>query len=95
MGHKKKRVDSNQKEIIKGLTERYGKGAVVPLSTVGEGVPDLLVGVGNVNLLMEVKTDTGKLTPSQVDWHKQWQGQVAIVRSVDEAVAVIDAVGRG
>lgn len=91
----KRRVDRNQKEIVKGLTERYGDGSVVLLSTVGEGVPDLLFGYAGVNLLLEVKTDDGTLTPSQIDWHARWPGQKAVVRSTNEAITVIEqAIGR-
>lgn len=69
------------------------------------GSPDLCVGfmasdVGYINLLVEVKSPAGAkggtrnekgqhLSPKQEKWHQEWGGQVAIVRSPDEAVALV------
>ena len=41
------------------------------------------------NWMMEVKAPGGKLTPAQVKWHAEGRGQVAIVRSVDDALRVV------
>lgn len=84
------RIDANQPEIVAAL--RAVGCSVQTLAAVGAGVPDLLVGVSGVNLLMEVKTASGKLTKDQVPWHESWRGQVAIVRSVDEALNLVEAV---
>jgi len=62
------------------------------LHKVGNGCPDLLVAYRGCNYLMEVKTPTGKLKPEQVDWHKNWRGQVATVCSIQQALAVIGAI---
>ena len=63
-----------------------------------KGVPDLLVGFNDpfnnglpTNILMEVKSDGGKLTPDQQEWISNWQGQVYVVYSIEEA---LQAVGR-
>lgn len=51
-----------------------------------------LAGLGPVtildgcNLLIEVKTDKGLLRESQIRWHSQWRGQVAVCRTVQEAL---------
>ena len=88
------KADSNQAEIVKGLREMGH--TVEPLSAVGKGVPDLLVGVRskpfNVNILMEVKTGTCKMRENQVSWHRRWQGQCCVVRSLEDAVKVIQAI---
>lgn len=84
------KIDANQPEIVAAL--RAVGCSVQTLAAVGAGVPDLLVGVSGVNLLMEVKTASGKLTKDQVPWHDAWRGQVAIVRSVDEALALVGRV---
>lgn len=84
------KIDANQAEIVAAL--RAVGCSVQTLAAVGAGVPDLLVGVSGVNLLMEVKTASGKLTKDQIPWHEQWRGQVAIVRTVDEALALVAAV---
>lgn len=86
------KVDANQSEIVKALR---GIGATVQiLSDVGGGCPDLLVGRQGKNYLLEIKDgakvkSARKLTPHQVDWHGEWRGQVSIVESVDDALAVV------
>lgn len=89
------RVDANQKEVVAAL--RKQGWTVQHLHKVGEGCPDILVGVGKKhNILLEIKDGDGKLTPQQIIWHADWQGQKAVVRTADEAIsavlkAVIDA----
>ena len=34
-----------------------------------------------------------ELTPDQVKWHIAWRGQVAVVTSVEEAIAAVSAEG--
>lgn len=90
-----KRVDANQAEITEAL--RQVGASVQPIHTLGKGVPDLLVGYRGVNLVLEVKdgakpASAQKLTPDEANWHARWRGQVAVVRSVDEALAAIGAV---
>lgn len=85
------RVDKNQSEIVKALrAEGY---TVQHLHKVGEGCPDILVGHTHkgteYNFLLEIKDGDGKLTPQQIIWHADWQGQAAIVRNIDEALNVI------
>lgn len=86
------RVDANQKEIVAAL-RRQG-WTVQHLHKVGEGCPDILVGADKKhNVLLEIKDGDGKLTPPQIIWHADWQGQKAIVRTAAEAIqAVRDAI---
>lgn len=102
------RIDRNQPDIVKALRRVPGV-TVQPLSSVGHGVPDLLVGTmlaclqcglrAKANLLLEVK-DGDKvpsaqvLTPDQVIWHAHWTGQVEVVKSIDEAFEVCGMVVR-
>lgn len=86
------KVDDNQAEIVNAL-RRIGCSVEV-VSSVGKGVPDLLVGVNGLNLLFEVKdgkksASRQSLTPDQVIWHGDWRGQVNVVNSVDKALAVV------
>ena len=84
------RIDENQTEIVKALKDI---GCTVQtLASVGHGVPDLLVGCG-FNILMEVKDGSKppskrRLTPDQEKWHKEWKGQVVVVETVKEAIAI-------
>jgi hypothetical protein len=101
-----KRVDQNQSEIVAAL-RRVGCSVQI-LSDVGHGCPDLLVGCVQVklmgepapwtlavNILMEVKSPTGKLNSRESLWHCAWCGQVAVVRTVEEALAMVGAKGDG
>jgi hypothetical protein len=87
--------DSNESEIISSL---QAIGATVEPMPTGGGVPDLLVGYKGDNFLMEVKPEPVKgkvfasdvkLNPKQVEWHKTWKGQKAVVRTPQEALAVL------
>ena len=76
------RVDANQKEIVEHL--RKMGATVQPLHTVGRGCPDLLVGYGGTNYLLEVKDgdkppSQRKLTPDEQSWHDEWVGHVSVV----------------
>ena len=84
------KVDANQSPIVKGLKDIFGPDAVFDCSRVGQGFPDIMVGVRGVNILMEIKTDKGKLTPDQVYFHKEWDGQVAVVTSLQDAIDEIE-----
>lgn len=86
------RVDRNHSEIVNAL-ERCGC-SVQSLASLGRGCPDLLVGSRGAdgesrNLLIEVKAPKGTPTPDQIEWASGWRGQMAIVRSVEEAIAVV------
>lgn len=77
--------DSNEPAIVQALTT--AGCTVVRLSA--KGCPDLLVGLDGVNYLIEVKEPKGKLTDDQIDFHEDWRGQVAIVRTIEEALEVV------
>lgn len=86
------RVDANQPEVVAAL--RQMGCSVQPLHTVGKGCVDLLVGFRGVNVLIEVKDGSKppserKLTPDQVEWHREWNGQVAVAESVDDAIRIV------
>jgi Holliday junction resolvase len=88
---RRSRPDANQREIVDAL-ERVG-ASVLDLHDIGvEGAPDLLVGRGGVNLLIEIKTARGRVRQCQREWHEAWRGQpVVVARSVDEALEAIGA----
>ena len=88
------KVDANQAEIVAAL--RAVGATVQPLHSVGKGCPDLLVGYRGRNLLIEVKDgakppSARKLTPDQIEWHATWRGSVAQAKSIEEALALIQA----
>lgn len=77
--------DANEREIIKALRKLGAE--VYELSS--RSIPDLLIGWRGQNYLVEVKQEKGKLTKDQERFHQTWTGQVAIIRSVDEAVTFL------
>lgn len=88
------RVDQNQELIVKAL--RACGASVQSIAAAGDGVPDLLVGWRGQNLLVECKNGENvpskrRLTPDQVKWHGEWRGQVCVVESVEEALALVSA----
>ena len=83
------KTDTNQGDIVKGLRSIFGPECVFDASGMGKGFPDLVVGVRGKTLLMEVKTKTGKLTTDQQIFHKVWDGQIAVVTTLEEALQVI------
>jgi Holliday junction resolvase len=85
-------LDSNQPDIVKAL--RQAGASVTSLASVGNGCPDLLVGIRKVTTVIEVK-DGAKppskktLTEAEVKWHDGWRGSKHIVESVEQALAVL------
>ena len=86
------KVDGNQGEIVEALR---AVGCSVALThRIGGGFPDILVGYEDqegrlVNVLMEVKVGKAKLNEREQEWHEGWRGQVAVVRSKEEALFLV------
>ena len=83
-----RQVDANQVAVVAAL--RAAGAPVQHLLEVGQGVPDLLVGIGGSNYLIEVKdgrkpASAQALTPDQVAWHRQWRGQVMVITTANDA----------
>jgi hypothetical protein len=91
-----RRVDANHSEIVEAY-ERLGV-AVVDLSRVAEltkpGLPDLLCSLHGHTFLSETKTDAGKLSDAQLHFAELWKGQIHVVRTVDDVIAVVKEVRR-
>lgn len=91
------KVDDNQRDIVQAL--RQIGATVQPLSAVGDGVPDLLVGYRALNILIEVK-DGAKpkskqnLTMEQETWHARWLGQVVIINNTEDAINYVRRLER-
>lgn len=81
------RTDANQGEIVQALREIGA--TVMLLHKVGQGCPDLAVGYMKRTYLLEVKLPDTDLNELQKDWHRNWFGHVAVVRSPEEAIKEI------
>lgn len=80
-------VDRNQPDIVKSL--RSAGVQVECTHAVGGGFPDLVCGYRGRSVLLEVKSDNDQLNAMQRDWHAKWPGQVAVVRTFDEAMSAV------
>jgi len=73
-------------------------GATVQsIAAVGKGAPDILIGWRGTNIIAEIKDgdkppSSRKLTPLEKEWHSVWAGQVAIVKDIDEALALLTSM---
>lgn len=86
------KVDTNHKLIVEAL--RKAGASVVSLASMRHGCPDLLVGYGNITMLMEVKKDEkAKFTPDQLDFIAKWKGgPVCRVDSIDSALRALGVI---
>ena len=88
------RVDANQTQIVEALRVC---GATVRVVSQGDGIPDLLVGYRGFTILMEVKDgrkppSARELTPAEQKFFNEWTGgMLVVVKSVDEALAILKA----
>ena len=94
--HMAAKTDANQSEIVQAM-RRMG-ASVQHTHMIGRGCPDILAGIRGVNLFLEVKDgkkspSKRRLTPDETEWHDSWRGQVAIVESIDDALALLNSVG--
>lgn len=86
----RKRADQNQSEIVDALR---GMGvSVLVLSQVGKSCPDLLIGHRGKNYLIEVKSEGGELSKGQAEFLDTWKGRCFIVRSVEEALELLECL---
>jgi len=89
------RVDANQAEIVAAL--RKCGCTVQSLASVGNGVPDLLVGRAGRNYLLEVKDGSKSpsardLTGDELRWLHGWRGAATVVETVEEAMKAVEVL---
>lgn len=96
-------TDANHAAVVTAL--RAVGVSVQSLARMGDGVPDLLIGLLDargvpVNLLVEIKPGDAKdkrqraLNDNEQKWHARWKGQVRIIESVEDAIALVESVRR-
>ena len=82
------RTDANHTAIADAL--RWAGASVHNTHRVGGGYPDLTCGISGMTLLVEVKTHTGTLNANERKFHDAWRGQIAVCRTVEEAVRLVE-----
>jgi hypothetical protein len=91
------RIDANHGAVVAAL--RAIGASVCSLARLGDGCPDLLVGLDGVNVLLEVK-DGAKppsargLTVREQEFIATWRGSIHVVVSPRDAVAVVTRATR-
>ena len=86
------KVDTNQPEIVADL--RKIGASVHSTAMVGNGFPDIVVGMFGKNWLFEIK-DPGKppsarkLTDKEKTFHALWQGDVSVIYTTEDAVKIM------
>jgi len=89
----KVKADLNQKEIVDAFIQMGAQ--VMEMHNMGGGFPDLVVCIGGISHLVEVKnraTSYGKrgLNPLQKEFAEQWQGgPVYLVYTVEDAANLV------
>jgi len=89
------KADANQAEIVAALRAR---GATVQHTHQIPGALDLIVGYKGIDVRIEIKDGSKpksaqKLTPAEQGVFDNWKGNAPeIVTSVDDAMALIDAM---
>lgn len=76
-------IDRNQKAIMDYL-QAHG----FSVTSIGRPV-DLAVGRDGHTYLVEVKQPKGKLRSTQIKFLETWRGHACVMRSVDDAAALI------
>ena len=92
------KVDANQSEIVFAL--RSIGARVAPTHAVGQGFPDLVVSFRGRNVLFEVKDPSQppskrRLTPDQKIFHDEWDGELYVVETAEQAIEHLEGRGNG
>lgn len=78
------RTDSNQADIIQGLREIGARVYYI------KEPMDLIVGYRKKTVILEIKTEEGRMTRQQAEFLAEWDGGPAfVVRNREEAINLI------
>ena len=83
----KANTDKNQKMLV--AHARTLGASVAVTSGVHKGFVDVVIGYQGKNYMVEIKNDKQppskqRLTDHQVKFHDEWNGQICVVKNVDE-----------
>ena len=85
-----RKVDLNHQDIVKTL--RSLGASVFDASGIGRGFPDLVVGIHDKTILVEIKSDEKKkFTQAQLDFMENWKGSSVVrINDIDGAIRLIN-----
>ena len=87
-----KRVDLNHQEVVKTL--RSLGATVFDASRMGQGFPDLVIGINGKTVLVEIKSgEEKKFTQAQLKFMENWQGSTVVrindIESVERLINLL------
>lgn len=90
-----RRTDQNQREIV--ITLRRMGVKVYVTSSLGSGFPDLVCSFGRKTYVVELKNGklpplAQKLTPLEQKFFDEWQDEVVILNSVENAIKWVNDI---
>ena len=85
-----RKVDLNHQDIVKTL--RSLGASVFDASGIGRGFPDLVVGIHDKTILVEIKSDEKKkFTQAQLNFMENWKGSSVVrINDIDGAIRLIN-----
>jgi hypothetical protein len=81
------KIDANQTEIVDAF--RKLGASVQSLAALGKGVPDIMVSLGGITWLVEIKAGRSKENPLQTAWASSWLGCRAVVRDLEGVIVTV------
>ncbi len=89
------RVDANQKELVAAF--RKLGCSVLHLHKVGDGCPDLAIGLHKKTVLVELKDGSKppsarSLTKLEEKFHADWKGILCLVEDLEDVIALVRAL---
>lgn len=82
------RRDAIHKDIVTALISMGC--SVRDLSQIGDGGPDLLLGLLGGDFQIEIKSEEGELSEDQMEFEEEWAGgRIHVVRSVLDAIDLV------
>jgi hypothetical protein len=90
-----RRVDKNQRQIVAEL--RQAGCSVTDTHTLGSGFVDIVASHPQAkppsqNWLFEIKSDGGRLTDDEIEWHREWPGQKAVIYCFEDAARIMGLI---
>jgi hypothetical protein len=84
--------DANHNQISDVFT-KHGL-FVADTSAMGNGFPDMVISLGGITVMVEVKDGAKhpsqrRLTPDEQKFHSTWKGWIVIIESEDDALSLI------
>jgi len=68
---------------------RKAGACVQHLHVIGQGCPDLAVGIAGRVYFLEVKREGERMNAEQLEWASRWRGHFALVYTADDALRAV------